>query len=87
MAWQIRRQDDFDGTDEISPQTHATAALAYDVAMDDVQARVKAMLIADPTLISFKIKGIRDNIAVPPRFTLLLQNVRDRNMAYTITEV
>ncbi len=87
MVWQVRRQDEFTGADEISPQTHATAALAYDVAFDDLQARVKAILIADPTQITFKITGRRDNISVPNRFVLEMSNMRDRDMRYDITEV
>lgn len=60
MAWQIRRTDQNDGSDQVQGITHSTAAIAYDAAMDDAQAKAKQLLIDQPTLKGFKMKFYRD---------------------------
>jgi hypothetical protein len=86
VVWQVRRRWEFDGSDVITPQQYATAAEAYDAAMDDLQVRIKTMLTNDPTMNGFKVKGIRDNVGVKG-FSLRLQNVSDKDLRYDITEV
>ena len=49
MVWKVRRVDEFDTTDVVSPTDFATAADAMDVSLDDAVVRLKAYLTTSPT--------------------------------------
>lgn len=86
MAWQIRRTDEIDGSDQIQGITHPTAAIAYDVAMDDVQAIGKARLQADPSFQGYKVKFTRDNNG-NKGFHINMTSVTGARVEWFVTEV
>ena len=86
MVWQIRRTDQSDGSDQVQPGTHATAALAYDTAMDNAQARAKAKFLADPSLNAIKLKLYRDTVGAKG-LRIVLQTVDEEEMVWYVEEV
>lgn len=85
MAWQIRRTNQDDGSNEVQGITHSTAAIAYDVAMDNAQATAKQLLLDAPTLKGFKMKFYRDTGA--KGFKILLLTSVEKEVAWFVEEV